>query len=150
MTTNSEWLNELAKSDPKALQAWFDAEHVEGTNGIDGETNGIADGSPLVDELGEITHEVSELMKKQPYTFDVNDVQGSIRLAGRYIDELTEEIAKRDKGIERLKNQRDEARAQLENLARDLDESEKLREELRAKFGKACDYANELYALMDL
>lgn len=270
---NSEFLKELAERGDGSLQAWFDAERVEETNVTDGETNGIADGSPLVDELGEITHEVSELMKKQPYTFDVNDVQGSIRLAGRYIDELTaerdgwkakaeycerndglpsendvsandvnannanatqdsrekleadvrkhyaystttllyppsankttdmlrslpidivvgwldrqaaiterdvrtylnredselvqakvdnlqkqiehlrEEIAKRDKGIERLKNQRDEARAQLENLARDLDESEKLREELRAKFGKACDYANELYALMDL
>lgn len=112
---NSEFLWGLMKRADGSLQAWFDAEHVEGTNGIDGETNGIADGSPLVDELGEITHEVSELMKKQPYTFDVNDVQGSIRLAGRYIDELTAErdewkakaeakSAKRAAAAERLRN----------------------------------------------
>lgn len=91
--TNDEYLRELAARGDGSLDEWFYAEHVESgpTNGIDGETNGTADDSPLVDELGEITHEVSELMKKQPYAFDVNDVQGSIRLAGRYIDELTAE-----------------------------------------------------------
>ena len=88
---NSEFLWGLMKRADGSLQAWFDAEHADETNAIDGETNGTAGGITLVDELGEITHEVSELMKKQPYTFDVNDVQGSIRLAGRYIDELTAE-----------------------------------------------------------
>lgn len=29
MTSNKEWLDNLAATDPQALQAWFDAEHVD-------------------------------------------------------------------------------------------------------------------------
>lgn len=47
--------------------------------------------SKLTDKIGEITNEASELMKKQPYTFDVHDVPGSLQTVGRYIDELTAE-----------------------------------------------------------
>lgn len=47
--------------------------------------------SKLTDKIGEITDECSELMKKQPYTFDVHDVPGSLQTVGRYIDELTTE-----------------------------------------------------------
>ena len=68
----------------------------------------------LLDQIGVMTEEISELMKKQPYTFDVNDVRGAIRLVGRYIDELTDELAKRDKGIARLKRRRDELERALE------------------------------------
>jgi hypothetical protein len=47
----------------------------------------------LTDKIGEITNEVSELMKKQPYTFDPNDAPDSLRTVGRYIDELKRNIA---------------------------------------------------------
>lgn len=50
-----------------------------------------AESDELTDKIGEITDEASELMKKQPYTFDVHDVSGSLRTVGRYIDELTAE-----------------------------------------------------------
>ena len=51
---NSEFLRGLMKRADGSLQAWFDAEHVESgpTNGIDGETNGIADGITLPDGDG--------------------------------------------------------------------------------------------------
>ena len=55
--------------------------------------------SKLTDKIGEITDEGSELMKKQPYTFDVHDVPGSLQTVGRYIDELT---AERDELREKL------------------------------------------------
>ena len=47
-----------------------------------------AERDELTDKIGEITNEASELMKKQPYTFDVHDAPGSLRTVGRYIDEL--------------------------------------------------------------
>ena len=36
MKTNREWLNELAANDVDALQAWFDAEHVDAQRDING------------------------------------------------------------------------------------------------------------------
>lgn len=51
----------------------------------------------LLDQIGVMTEEISELLKKQPYTFDANDARGAIRLVGKYIDELEAkaEIAER-------------------------------------------------------
>lgn len=61
-----------------------------------------AECSKLTDKIGEITDEGSELMKKQPYTFDVHDVPGSLQTVGRYIDELTAERDELDAFAKRL------------------------------------------------
>lgn len=43
-----------------------------------------------------------------------------------------------------------ELTAERDNLARDLAESERLREQLREKLGAACDHAHDMLALVDL
>lgn len=90
--------------------------------------------------------------------------------------ELREELAKRDKGIERLKRQRDEARQQIsileaecdtcvykqefrhmdkleaerDALAADLQDCEQQRERLRQALGIAIDHAHEIVSLVNL
>lgn len=94
----------------------------------------------------------------------------------RKIDELRNELAKRDKGIERLKRQRDEARQQISKLeaecddcvyklewqtmdrleterdalAADLRDCEQQRERLRQALGCAIDHAHEITRLVDI
>ena len=74
----------------------------------------------------------------------IADVRAERDAAESRVDELEAEIAKRDKGIARLKRQRDEARAQLENLARDLAECEREREVYRDACGQLLDLADQM------
>lgn len=92
-----------------------------------------------VDRLTDMYNEANECVTAQ------SDEHG--RIVGDYeetVDNLKAEIAKRDKGIERLKNQRDEARAQLENLATDLAECSREREVYRDACGQLLDLADQM------
>lgn len=94
----------------------------------------------------------------------IQQANGLIYEANAERDRALEELAKRDKGIERLKRQRDEAREELRKinsevmlvaaerdaLARDLAESDKLREELREKLSTALGHAHDILALVNL
>lgn len=178
MTTNGDYLDGLAKSDPKALQAWFDAEHVDDSGHIADMSEKSAD---CVREGAEMSEEDSRekleaevdnwgfIMNLEGYQLDMIrgwlDRQAAIterdvrtylnredseliqakvdNLQGQ-IEHLREETAKRDKGIARLKRQRDEARAQLENLARDLAECSREREVYRRACGELLDLADQM------
>ena len=91
----------------------------------------------LTDKIGEITDEARELMKKQPYTFAVHDVPGSLRTVGRYIDELTAErdelktmneklqvaldaVEGCDERCKRLEAERDEWKAEAARLKKEV------------------------------
>ena len=84
MPTNYEWLLNMGGEE---RQAWFDAEHAQFSDS-------------LAPENGVTTEQAG-----------AND--GNAALASE-IERLTAELAKRDKGIERLKRQRDEAREERE------------------------------------
>lgn len=46
----------------------------------------------LVCKIGEITDAASELLRKQPYSFNPGDVVGSLKTVGKYIERLTIEL----------------------------------------------------------
>lgn len=86
-----------------------------------------------------LNREDSELIQAK-----VDNLQEQVEHLYVEISKRDVEIAKRDKGIERLKRQRDEARAELENLATDLAECSREREIYRDACGQLLDLADQM------
>lgn len=94
----------------------------------------------LTAKIDKITEAASELMKKQPYTFDVYDVPGSIKTAERYIDELT---AERDEWKRKAEAKRAKRAAAVERLRHLWNACVK---DTRQLFGALVDKGAPIYA----
>lgn len=118
----------------------------------------------------------AEITRKTEQAAWIQQANGLIHEANVRADELRDELAKRDKGIARLKRQRDEARQQIsileaecddcvykqewqtmdrleterDALAHDLQDCERQRERLRQALGCAIDHAHEVVSLVNL
>lgn len=142
---NREWLESLAVDNPAELTAWFDSEHVDACpiGGVDNHKATIA-GVEINDSDESLRQEALQLFLDYPNISDdsayflagcvagfldrqagitrnteqaewIKQANGLIHEANLRADELQAELEKRDKGIERLKRQRDEAREERDH-----------------------------------
>lgn len=103
------------------LQAQVDA--------MKSESSEFADGQDYWrDKCYELRDAINVLQKKQPYSYNPYKPLNTLNTIGRYIDELQDKV---------------------DNLAHDLRESERLREEMREELSIAYDHAHDLLARRD-
>ena len=108
MTSNREFLDNLAATDPQALQAWFDARHVD---------------------EGELLKQVNELQQQ--------------------VDKLKRELEAEHALVVQFEQDNERLQRENLNLAHDLAESERLREEMREELSVAYDHAHDMLARRD-
>lgn len=138
MPTNREYLDQLASESPDKLKAWFDAEHVDLK----------ANESEHVQKLDELdSRENLEADIRASLGFTTKDVFAW----------LDRQAAITEQQIERkwccyegsVQSEIDKLQQQVDNLAHDLAESERFREEMREELSIAYDYAHDLLARRD-
>lgn len=196
MTSNKEWLDNLAATDPQALQAWFDApcdesEQVDGNHSkADSDDFNVTQKEPVsLRDLFGILSDAPKCSEKLRNEQDNREQLG--RDITRWLDSWTgasvheSEIRRvvcqwldRQAAITRAEcdkpnweycetcdyeraNERQarkienvcainaKLREHVDNLAQDLAESERLREELREELSIAYDHAHDLLARRD-
>lgn len=167
MITNFEWLQSLAVDNPHELQAWFDAEHM--SNDDLGAKNDVSERVDAVttetcdnDSREKLEADAIQLAQNiwhqgQNYANGVREMR-HIAWQERDVIELLDRQAEiTEQQTERkwccyegsVQSEIDKLATQVDNLARDLQESERLREEMREELSIAYDYAHDLLARRD-